>query len=215
MRQDGGQSQPRRLPSDVGLGCMWSSPGPQLGASGSKSRGYTLVCFTTRWCFSHLPHLVGFGCHFPRPPCGPGTLLMHFLCIAFVFSPQHRDGYTANEGREAQRGGETYPSLHSSDKARICLRGLDHCPILPCQKSGSLSLGTRDPQGLVGRKELNPHLWIPPDLHLGLSRAALPIKASWARLQGPGILLPQRSLSWGLWDSLDPLGPAFQLPPVA
>ena len=185
------------------------------------------MCLTTCWCFFHPPRLVGFGCHFPRPPCGPGTLHMHFLCIAFVFSPQHWDGYIANEGKEAQRNGETYPSLHSSDKAGTCFRGLDHCAILPCQKSGSLSSGTRDPkvqpqrgshltpQGLVGRKELNPCLWIPPDLHLGLSRAALPIKVSWARLQGPGILLPQHSLSWGLWDNLDPLGPAFQLPPVA
>lgn len=113
-----------------GAGCVW--PSPQLGASGTKSWGHTRVSHVSppASVFFSMPHVAGLVCSFPRPPCAPGTLqsTVRSICVCL----EHWDGYTANEEREAQRGAETYPSLHSSDKARTCLWGLGHCPMLPC-----------------------------------------------------------------------------------
>lgn len=142
---------------------------------------------------------------------------MRSICVC----PQHWDGYIANEEREAQRGAETYPSLHSNDKARTCLWGPGHCPMLPCRKSDQLSAGTQGPkvqprkghltsQGLMGRKELNPSLWAPQIYAWGFQSCPLLLK-------GPSPIFKDQtpfsrsSLSWGFWDCLDPLSPSFQL----
>ena len=140
--------------------------GPALSWELQEPRaGDTRVCvswLTTYWRVFCPPHLAGLA-YFPRPPCVPGTLQssVHSIC----FCPQHWDGYIADEEREAQRGAEAYPRLHSSDKARTCVWGLGHCPMLPCRRSERLSAGTRGPkvqpqsgqltsQGLAGRREL-------------------------------------------------------------
>lgn len=108
--------------------------GPALSWELQEPRaGDTRVCvswLTSYWCVFCPPRLAGLACCFPRPPCVPGTLQGAMCSVCFC--PQHWDGYIADEEREAQRGAEAYPSLHSSDKARDCLwglvEGLTGCP---------------------------------------------------------------------------------------
>lgn len=180
------------------------------------------MCLATRWCPPTRP-ISWVLTAIPRGlPVGRVPRMCTFCAWRLCFLRSTGTGILQMKGgrlREVERltrvcTAATKPGSVSgalTTDPSCLVKSRDHCPWGPeVPRRNHIT-----PQGLAGRKELNPRLWIPPDLHLGLSRAALPIKASWARLQGPGILLPQRSLSWGLWDHLDPLGPAFQLPPVA
>lgn len=112
-------------------------PPPPLGASRSKSQESTPARITTCWRFSHPLYR--------RPPCEPGVL-QSTLCEASAFCPQQWDGCVASEEREAQRGGETDPSLHSNlTTVPSCLvRSLDGRPrgpgILRCSHRGVTSL---------------------------------------------------------------------------
>lgn len=134
VRDHGQVSLGGHLPPS-GAGCVC----PALSWELQEPRaGDTRVCvswLTTYWCVFCPPCLAGLACCFPRPACVPGTLQAPRVAFVSV----HNTPHIADEEREAQRGAEAYPSLHSSDKARTvsgalatvpcCLvEGLTGCP---------------------------------------------------------------------------------------